>query len=38
MLKTIVFLLLVILFASCARGITPSQAASGHYNKCRAVR
>jgi hypothetical protein len=35
--RILVFCLLVALFASC-RAVTPAQAATGRYNKCRAVR
>lgn len=31
-------LMLILLFSSCSRAVTPSEAASGKYKKCRAVR
>lgn len=36
--QLLVFILLTILFVSCARGVSPAEAASGRYKKCRAVR
>jgi PBP1b-binding outer membrane lipoprotein LpoB len=35
--QLIIILLMAILFASCARSVTPSEAASGKYKKCRGV-
>jgi hypothetical protein len=36
-IKVLVGSLLVILLVSCARSVTPSEAASGRYKKCRGV-
>ncbi len=33
----VLLFLVAILFASCARSITPAEAASGKYKKCRGV-
>lgn len=30
--------IVVVLLSSCARALTPSEAASGSYKKCRAIR
>lgn len=38
MKKTIVFIAFVSLLASCAKSVTPYQAANNGYKKCRAVR
>jgi len=36
--RILIFAFLIALFASSCRAVTPLQAASGRYNKCRAVR
>jgi len=36
--RLILYLLIVLLFTSCARGLTPDQAANGSFKKCRAMR
>jgi hypothetical protein len=38
-MKTILgFLVIVIVFASCSRAVTPGEAANRHYKSCRSVR
>jgi hypothetical protein len=36
--RVLLFLLIVFILASCARGVTPDQAANRHYNGCRPVK
>jgi hypothetical protein len=36
--RVILFCIVVYILASCARAVTPGEAASGRYKKCRAVR
>jgi hypothetical protein len=36
--QLMVFILLVVLLSSCARALTPDQAARGSFKRCRAVR
>ncbi len=38
MKNLLAFIVLVILFASCSRSVTPYDAANRHYNKCRPLR
>jgi len=38
-MKTIIAILIVVIaFSSCARALTPDQAANHHYKKCRDIR
>jgi hypothetical protein len=34
----ILYALILVFFASCARAVTPAEAASGRYKKCRPVK
>jgi len=36
--KIILYVLMIILFASCARALTPNEAANNHYRKCHPMR
>lgn len=36
--RIFVFLCVIVVLSSCARAITPGEAATGSYKKCRAVR
>ena len=36
--RIICFVLLIVLFASCVRALTPDQAANGSYKKCHPMR
>gem|GEM_PF-2022011 len=36
--KIILYVLIVVLFTSCARALTPDQAANGSYKRCHPMR
>ena len=36
--RIILYVLIVVLFTSCARALTPEQAANGSFKKCRAMK
>jgi len=36
--RFLLFCMILAILASCARAVTPGEAASGRYKKCRAVR
>ena len=36
--RIVLFSIIAIILVSCARAVTPGEAASGKYKKCRAVR